>query len=75
MFPEESNIKYKEITVDTIDSENKVIDIISNEENIEYLIFRFVEKDLNKMNHISYLINNYETKFKQQNKNNIENIE
>ena len=70
VFPEESNYKYKEVTVDSIDSENKVIEIISNDQNLDYLIFRFVEKDLIKMNHISYLINNYETKFRQQKEGN-----
>jgi len=69
VIPEESNIKYREVIVDSIESENKVEEIISNlyEGKFDYLIFRFVEKDLNKMNHLSYLINNYETKFKQQN--------
>ena len=64
--------EYKEVIVETIDSENTVEEIISSlyEKKFEYLIFRFTEKDLNKMNHLSYLINNYETKFKQQNQNN-----
>ena len=75
MIPEESNIKYREVIVDSIESENKVEDIISNlyEGKFDYLIFRFLEKDLNKMNHLSYLINNYETKFKQQNEGNENN--
>ena len=75
MIPEESNIKYREVIVDSIESENKVEDIISNlyEGKFDNLIFRFLEKDLNKMNHLSYLINNYETKFKQQNEGNENN--
>ena len=60
---------YKEIIVETIESENKVEETISNlyENRFECLVFRFSEKDLNKMNHLAYLINNYETKYKLQN--------
>ena len=67
-IPEEKNLKYKEVIVENINSENKVQDEMSKfyEENTQYLIFRFVEKDLNKMNHLSYLVNNFETKYKQQ---------
>ena len=67
-MPEEKNLKYKEIIVENINSENKLQDEMSKfyEENSQYLIFRFVEKDLNKMNHLSYLVNNFETKYKQQ---------
>ena len=69
--------EYKEVIVDSIDSESKVEEIISSlyENKFECLIFRFTEKDLNKMNHLSYLINNYETKFKQQNGDNNESVE
>ena len=58
MIPEESNIKYREVIVDSIESENKVEDIISNlyDGKFDYLIFRFLEKDLNKMNHLILLI-------------------
>ena len=68
-IPEDKNLKYKEVIVENINSENKVQDEMSKfyEEKTQYLIFRFVEKDLNKMNHLSYLVNNFETKYKQQN--------
>ena len=68
-IPEEKDIKYKEIIVENIYSENKVQEELSKfyEEDKQYLIFRFVEKDLDKMNHLSYLVNNFETKYKQKN--------
>ena len=82
-IPEEKNLKYKEIIVENINSENKVQDELSKfyEEDTHYLFFRFVEKDLNKMSHLSYLVNNFMTNYKQQNSeestnhnNNKENI-
>ena len=74
---EEKNIKYREIIVENINSENKLEEEMSKfyEENNQYLIFRFVEKDLNKMNHLSYLVNNFLTKYRQQNTINIYNNE
>ena len=66
---EEKKIKYREIIVENINSENKLEEEMSKfyEDNNHYLIFRFVEKDLNKMNHLSYLVNNFLTKYRQQN--------
>ena len=74
-IPEDKDIKYNEIIVENINSESKVQDELSKfyEENIHYLIFRFVEKDLNKMNHLSYIVNNFETKYKQQNEEELNN--
>ena len=75
ILPEINNVKYKEIYVESITSENNIQTIMSKfyEEKEDILIFRFIEKDLNKMNHISYLVNNFETKYKQEidEKNNI----
>ena len=67
-IPEEINNKFKELIVENINSENTVQDEMSKfyEEKTQYLLFRFVERDLNKMNHLSYLVNNFETKYKQQ---------
>ena len=64
IFPEKSNFKYNEIDVEVILSENQVEEIISKsyEEKNEFLIIRFLEKNLDKMDNISYLINNYEAK-------------
>ena len=55
---------YIDIKVEEIDSEKKAEDIILNlyENKLKYLIFRFNEKDVNKMHHIDYLINKYENK-------------
>ena len=55
---------YTDIKVEEIDSENKAEEIIINffENKFKYLIFRFNEKDVNKMYHIDYLINKYENK-------------
>ena len=55
---------YIDIKVEEIDSEKKAEDIILNlyENKLKYLIFRFNEKDVNKMYHIDYLINKYENK-------------
>ena len=49
--------------VENINSESKVQDELSkfNEKNINYLIFRIVEKDFNQMNHLSYIVNNFQT--------------
>ena len=70
---EEKKIKYREIIVENINSESKLEEEMSKfyEENNQYLIFRFVEKDLNKMNHLSNLVNNFITKYRQQNVINI----
>ena len=64
VFQENNNFKYNEIDVEVILSENQVEEIIakSYEENKEFLIIRFIEKNLDKMDNISYLINNYEAK-------------
>ena len=70
IIPEESNIIYKEYNVESFKSENNVQTIISkfyDDEKAEILIFRFSDKDLNKMSFISYLVNNFETKYKQLN--------
>ena len=66
---EEKNLKYNEIVGENINSGNKLQDELSKfyEEDTYYLIFRFVEKDLNKMSHLSYHVNNFETNYKQQN--------
>ncbi|MBQ3896897.1 MAG: hypothetical protein II742_00175, partial [Clostridia bacterium] len=58
LFPEDTNIRAKETYVNTILSENKVTEILTKffEEKMDYLIFRFEEKDLNKMNHLCYLV-------------------
>ena len=65
---EENNL-FKKIIVESINSENKVQDEMSKfyGGNMRYLIFQFEEKDLNKMNHLSYLVNNFEIKYRQQN--------
>ena len=69
-----NNIEYssetiKENMIDSIKSE-KQIEIIMNDyygdNSQNLLVFKFREKDLDKMNHISYLINNYESKLRKQ---------
>ena len=49
---------YIDIKVEEIDSEKKAEDIILNlyENKLKYLIFRFNEKDVNKMHHIDFSI-------------------
>lgn len=69
-----NNIEYSsetiyEIMIDSIKSE-KDIEIIMNDyygdNSQNVLVFKFRETDLDKMNHISYLINNYESKLNKQ---------
>ena len=73
---EENNFNFNEIHVDAILSENQIQEKMSQfyEEKNNYLIFKFVEKDLNKMNHLAYLVNNFQTKYRQEKENNINNI-
>ena len=72
IFPENNHFKYNEIDVEVILSENQVEEIVakSYEEKNNFLIIHFLEKNLDKMDNISYVINNYEAKYINRNKNN-----
>ena len=69
-----NNVEYSSESIN-----EKMIDSIKSEKDIEILmndyygdntqnilVFKFREKDLDKINHISYLINNYESKLNRQ---------
>ena len=60
--------KYMEVYISKITSENIIQEKLTKFyfEDKDYLIFRFLEEDLNKISIISYLINNFEIKYKQE---------
>ena len=62
LFQEDTNIKYKIINIDSNISENKLEDIISEsvDNNYEFLLIKFNEENLDKIEYISHLVNNYE---------------